>query len=111
LKKVELNDVNRIEQTKIFINDFFHLFFSNGRLGRQWEDKVIKPRYYGINKFNHEYKKTIRVLKKNGLLISKEEKEGIKLFFDEKYKEDINKFIKDGTMSNFINTIIKELAE
>ncbi|MDI1234098.1 MAG: caspase family protein [bacterium] len=89
LKKVELNDVNRIEQTKIFINDFFHLFFSNGRLGRQWEDKVIKPRYYGINKFNHEYKKTIRVLKRNGLLISKEEKEGTKLFFDENYKEDI----------------------
>lgn len=111
LKKVELNDVNRIEQTKIFINDFFHLFFSNGRLGRQWEDKVIKPRFYGINKFNHDYKKTIRVLKRNGLLLIKEEKEGTKLFFDEKYKEDINKFIKDGTMSDFIKTLIKELAE
>lgn len=111
LKKVELGNVNRVEQTKILINDFFHLFYSNGRLGRQWEDKIIKPRYYGINKYNHEYKKTIRVLKRNGLLISQEEKEGIKLFFDDKYKEDINKFIKDGTMSNFIQSIIKELSE
>lgn len=110
LKRIELTDVNRIEQSKSFLNDFFHLFFSNGRLGRQWEDKVIQPRYYGINKYKHEYKKTIRALKKIELLSATEEKEGTKFSIPDKHKEDVIRFIKDGTISNVINSAIKELS-
>lgn len=109
LKRIELLDENRTEQSKIFLNDFFHLFFSNGRLGRQWEDKIIKPRYYGINKYNHEYKKTIRLLKKNGVLVSADEKDGVKFFIHEMHKEDVIQFIKNGTISDVINRMIKEL--
>lgn len=109
LKRIELTGVNKIEQSKIFLNDFFHLFFSNGRLGRQWEAKIIRPRYYGINKYNHDYKTTIKLLKRKGLLVSAEEKEGIKFFIPDNHKEDVIRFIKDGTISNVINEVIKEL--
>ena len=109
LKRIELSDVNRTEQSKTFLNDFLHLFFSNGRLGRQWEDKIIRPRYYGINKYNHDYKKTIRILKKHELLLITEEKEGTKFSIQDNYKEEVIRFIKDGSISNIINNIIKEL--
>jgi len=109
LNRIVSRSENRVEQSKLFLNDFLHLFFSNGRLGRQWEDKVISPRYVGINKYNHEYKKTIKTLKRNGLLMSADEKEGVKLFIHDEHKEDVIRFIKDGTISNLINTIIKEL--
>ncbi|WP_028888982.1 caspase family protein [Tenacibaculum ovolyticum] len=103
------SEQSKIDNAKTFINSFLHLFYSNGRLGRQWEDKVIKPRFKGIDKKNYGYKKVIRIMKRNELLESASEKEGTKFFINPIYKEDVIRFVKDGTMSKIISELIKSL--
>ena len=53
LKNANIESYN--DSLKLFLNQFFKLFFSNGRLGRQWEHKVISPRFNGINKLKIDY--------------------------------------------------------
>lgn len=111
-KLLQLSEIginNKTENAKQFISDFFHLFYSNGRLGRQWEEQVIKPRFKGVNKPNYEYKKVIRVMKNTNILIVYEEKEGKKFAINDKFKEDVIKNVKDGTISPVISNLIREL--
>lgn len=110
LDLVETKSQNQFESLKNFLNQFFHLFISNGRLGRQWEHKVIAPRFNGINKQNVSYKKLIKILKKNEIIESSEELSKTKLAVCEKSKETVVKFIKDGTTSPSIIRIIEELS-
>ena len=106
--KVDKRD--NISNIKTFVHDFFHLFYSNGKLGRQWEEEVIKPRFNGIDKFDIGYKKVIRVLKREDILQSNEEKKGVKLFISDKHKSDVIRFMKDGTISSSISSIIRQLS-
>lgn len=102
---------NKTERAKIFIDAFFHLFYTNGRLGRQWEDKVILPRFAGIDKSQYGYKSVIRILKgKQVLLISKELNKN-KMEINDIFKEDVSRFVKDGTMSKIINELITEFSK
>ncbi|WP_258099602.1 caspase family protein [Marinoscillum pacificum] len=98
-----------IDRAKAFLNAYFHLYFSNGKLGRQWEDKVIKVRFNGIDKYNYGYKKVLRVLKGIELIQQSEEKEGSKLFVNDKFKNDVVRFVKDGTHSLIISKAIQLL--
>jgi hypothetical protein len=100
---------DRTENARQFLSDFFHLFFSNGRLGRQWETKVIKPRFAGINQSVFEYNKVIKLMKKRNVVIITEESEGPKFAINEMYKEDVTKFVKDGTNSEITAILINEL--
>lgn len=109
LKKFEAFSQNRNELLKNFVSDFFHLFYSNGKLGRQWEDKIIKPRFPGINRGNIDYNKLIKLLKKNRLIIITIEMNRNKLSISEDKKEEIIKFIKDGTISQTIGVLINDL--
>ncbi|MGP1993191.1 caspase family protein [Zobellia laminariae] len=102
---------NKTSIIKKFLQDFFHLFYSNGRLGRQWEHKVITPRYNGINRPNVNYKKFIKILKKNDVLLETEELNKAKFAITETKKESVIKFIKDGTISNSIGKIITDLIK
>jgi hypothetical protein len=111
LNLLDDSKLNKTEQMKSFLSAFFHLFISNGRLGRQWEDKVILPRYYGINKYKIDYKRMIKILKRNEVLIITLELGKNKFEIKEDFKEETNKFIKDGTLSNRISKIIRELCE
>ncbi len=106
-QNVQIDSANR---TKQFLFNFLHLFYSNGRLGRQWEDKVIKVRYDGINSPGIPYKKVIRILKREELLGIMVEKEGAKMYINDQFKTDVAKFIKDGTISKTISQIIKQLS-
>lgn len=111
-----INDFNEehksnIDKSKAFLNSYFHLFYSNGRLGRQWEEKVIKPRFKGVDKYNFGYKNVMKILKKNDVIESAEEKEGIKLFVNEKHKSEVIKYVKDGTISPILSLLIKEFSE
>lgn len=103
--------ISKTEQIKSFLSSFLHLFISNGRLGRQWEDKVILSRYSGINKYKIDYKKLIKILKRNDVLTITSELGRNKFEIKDSFKEETNKFIKDGTLSNKISLIIKELCE
>lgn len=109
IKNYEETIADKSTKLKVFLNSFFHLFFSNGRLGRQWEEKVIKPRFNGVDKHDIGYAKVIRVLKRTGLLESQMEKEGVKMFISEGYKDQVTKFVKDGTMSSTIAQAIELL--
>lgn len=109
LDRMETNKDNKLERTKIFVHDFFHLFVSNGRLGRQWEHKVIYPRFPGINKCNLSYKKTIQSFKNNDLILITDELGKIKISITDDNKANVNNYLKDGTLSDPITSVIKEL--
>lgn len=111
LKILDETKSTKVEQMKSFLESFFHLFISNGKLGRQWEDKVILPRYNGINKYKVDYKKIIRILKKNDVLLITQELGKNKFEITGSFKEEVTKFIKDGTISTKIGIIIRELLE
>ena len=102
---------NRTEAIKTFLIQFFHLFISNGKLGRQWEHKVIEPRFNGINKLNINYNRLIKLLKKQNVLIVTQEKGKFKFAISEEHKENVVKFIKDGTVSKDIIELIEELKK
>lgn len=99
------------EALKVFLNQFFKLFFSNGRLGRQWEHKVISPRFKGINKLKIDYNNFIRLLKKNEILDSTHELSKTKFAINEKAKEAVIKFTKDGTVDMIILNIFNQLKK
>lgn len=111
LKITETVIQNYTESLKIFLSQFFHLFVSNGKLGRQWEHKVIMPRYSGINKLNINYNKLIKLLKKNNLITVTEELGKNKFAVSDSQKEAVNKFMKDGTLSKNIIELIEELKK
>lgn len=100
---------NQVESIKLFLSQFFHLFVSNGKLGRQWEDKVIKPRYSGINKININYNKVIKLVKRHNFVIATQELSKTKLAINESQKEQITKFMKDGAVSREILDLIQDL--
>lgn len=110
LKKFNQTTQSKIEVTKEFLNDFFHLFFSSGKLGRQWEHKIIEPRFVGIarNKFN--YRETIKILRSNNVLIVTKELGQNKFSISEQHKEAVVRFSKDGTISTIIVKLIQELS-
>lgn len=110
LKNFEETQLSKVELARVFVNDFFHLFFSNGKLGRQWEDKVIKPRYGGISKNRFPYKNAIKIFKNQGIISVNVELGRNKFAIEEKFKEDVLRFIKDGTVSNVITRLVNDLS-
>ena len=56
-------------------------------------------------------KKVIRLLKRHNVLLSAEEKDGIKLFINDQHKEDVVRFVKDGTISKIISNLIKAFSK
>lgn len=95
---------------RTFLQSFFKLFYSGGRLGRQWEYKVISPRFGGINKINIEYNKFITTLKKEDLLIVTKELSKNKFEISDKAKDSVMKFVKDGTVDSILIKLINELT-
>ena len=110
IEDTESKQKQKVDKVKQFLNSFFHLFYSNGKLGRQWELEVIKPRFQGIDKYNYGYKKTIRLMKRFDVINAKSETKGVKFSISEMYKEDIVRYVKDGTISKIITTLIKEFS-
>ncbi len=110
MNSFEEKEKSSIDDAKSFLNSFLHLFYSNGRLGRQWEDKVIKVRFKGIDKYNYGYKKVIKIMKRRNIIEATNEKEGVKFSINDKYKEDIIRYVKDGTVSKTITDLIKDFS-
>ncbi|MEI9918542.1 MAG: caspase family protein [Bacteroidota bacterium] len=110
-RRIEEKSMDRIQQTTRFLGDFFHLFYSGGRLGRQWEYKIIKPRFSGISQNRFDYNETIKILKGRGVLYYAEEKDGTKMAIEDRYKEDVLKFTNEGTMSTIINILVRDFIE
>ncbi|HFU0225763.1 TPA: hypothetical protein ACGTR3_001345, partial [Vibrio parahaemolyticus] len=109
IETIDSNKGNRRAKIKAFVHDFFHLFVSNGRLGRQWEHKVIAPRFSGINKCNLNYKKVVSIFKSNGVLVISDELGKRKFTISDDSKADVNNYLNDGTLSDSITKIIQEL--
>lgn len=109
LKESNVDSYN--EALKNFLNQFFKLFFSNGRLGRQWEHKVISPRFRGINKLKIDYNNFIKLLKKYEILETTSELNKTKFAITENAKEAVIKFTKDGTVDIIILNIFNQLKK
>lgn len=102
---------NHNESLKLFLNQFFKLFFSNGRLGRQWEYKVISPRFNGINKIKIDYNDFIKILKKQDILEVVTELGKNKFYISETAKESIIKYTKDGSIDEIILNLFNTLKK
>lgn len=96
---------------KLFLNQFFKLFFSNGRLGRQWEHKIISPRFNGINKIKIDYNTFIKILRKQDILEVVTEKGKPKFFINDFAKESVTKFTKDGSVDSIILNVYNALKK
>lgn len=109
LKESTIDSYN--EALKVFLNQFFKLFFSNGRLGRQWEHKVVSPRFKGINKIKIDYSHFIKLLKRLEILDSTNELSKTKFAINERAKESVIKFTKDGTIDLIILELFNQLKK
>ncbi|OJX37091.1 MAG: hypothetical protein BGO87_15110 [Flavobacteriia bacterium 40-80] len=109
LKETGIEGYN--ESLKTFLNQFFKLFFSNGRIGRQWEHKVIAPRYSGVNKLRIDYNSFIKLLRKQNVLTVSVEQGKNKFAINDNAKESIIKFTKDGTVDNIILGLYNSLKK
>jgi len=109
LRRGEETAANKFEQTKSFLNHFFHLFFSGGKLGRQWEHKIVQPRFRGISQNRFNYGETIDLLRSHKVLVVTKELSKNKFAISDDFKEDVIRFTKDGTLSRSILLLINEL--
>jgi hypothetical protein len=109
IKEASVESYN--DSIKLFLNQFFRLFFSNGRLGRQWEHKVISPRFNGINKIKIDYNNFIKILRRQDVLEVVIEKGKPKFFINDLAKESVIKFTKDGSVDSKILNLYNSLKK
>lgn len=106
-------------ETKIlkFLDSFFNLFFTKGKLERQSYDANIKHnirvQYTKIRPNLFKLEKLIKVLESNNVIIDyiDETFKDRKLKISDDYKMDVTKFCKEGTVSTKIKEIIRILVE
>ncbi|MGC3947973.1 MAG: caspase family protein [Chryseolinea sp.] len=111
LRRFREHTINNVEKAKTFLHDFLHLFFSSGKLGRQWEYKIIQPRFPAIAQNIFHYNDVIKMLKSDGVLVLTKEKEGTKMAIADQHREDVVRFIKDGTISPIISQLTVKLSK
>lgn len=100
-----------IEESIIYIlKAFFKKFQSSGKLDRQTYDWV-KMKFAGINQQYFDFKKFLRVLESTGVVFHFNQNDREKLDITDVFKQDVWKFINDGSMSPVIQLIINKLVE
>jgi len=112
-KNSALKEKNIELKVKQFIELFFNLFLSKGRIERQSYKDRIKWRYSGIKPNLLKLDKLLEILERDNVLDvyldDKYNEKKVKITDD--YKMDISKFCKEGTMSVRIQKIIKILSD
>lgn len=100
-----------------FVESFFNLFMTKGKLERQSFDTSIKHnikvRYAGIKPQLFKLEKLVKLLQSQKIIVDyiDETHKERKLRVSDDYKMDITKFCKEGTNSIRIQQIIRLLAE
>ncbi len=116
-KNLELKDKNIGIKISKFVDSFFNLFMSKGKLEKQSFDADIKHnikvRYAGIRPQLFKLEKLVKLLDNNGIVLDfiDEIHKDRKLKISDNFKMDITKFCKEGTHSVRIQQIINLLAE
>ncbi len=109
-KNDSFNDKKSDLQVKEFLEDFFKLFFSKGRLERQGFDFVIKRRFSGISQSYFDFDVVMKYFDKLDFFEYFKEYNEQKIKIKDRYKADVVRFIKDGTMSKTITDLIAQLS-
>jgi hypothetical protein len=109
-KKDSFNAKKSDLQVKEFLEDFFKLFFSKGRLERQAYDRVIKRRFSGICQGCFDFDEVMKYFDKINFFDYFKEYNEKKIKIGDLYKADVVRFIKDGTMSKTITDAITQLS-
>ncbi len=110
-KKDKLNEKRTDEQVKEFLEDFFGLFFTKGRLERQGYDSFIKRRFAGISQNYFDFNDIIKFFEREDFIEYLKEYGELRVKVKDKFKPDVVRFIKDGTMSKTIISLITKLRE
>ncbi|MDR2913404.1 MAG: caspase family protein [Tannerella sp.] len=116
-KNSDLKEKNIEAKIQSFLDSFFGIFLSKGRLEKQsYDDNIkhnIKVRYAGIRPQLFKLEKLIKLLEHNNIITDyiDETHRDRKLKISDDYKMDITKFCKEGTISSKMNKIIKLLAK
>lgn len=109
-KKDSFNTKKSDLQVKEFLEDFFKMFFSKGRLERQGYDYIIKRRFPGISQSYFNFDQVMKYFDKINFFEYFKEYGETKIKISDIYKADIIRFIKDGTMSKTIIDAIAQLS-
>jgi hypothetical protein len=109
-KKDSFNAKKSDLQVKEFLEDFFKMFFSKGRLERQGYDFVIKRRFPGISQNYFDFDEVMKYFDKIEFFEYFKEYNEKKIKIKDLYKADVVRFIKDGTMSKTITNAIAQLS-
>lgn len=113
----ELKEKNIEIKLSKFLESFFNLFMTKGKLERQSFDTSIKHnikvRYAGIKPQLFKLEKLIKLLQSQQIIVDyiDETHKERKLRIADDYKMDITKFCKEGTNSLRIQQIIRWLTE
>jgi hypothetical protein len=112
------NEKKTAKQIMDFLRDFFHLFVSNGRLNYQTLDvpHTGRSKFYslarGYSRLNNKllpFKETISYMKEEEIVEVFEAYAEVKIQINPKYKNDISRFLNDGTHTVIILKIISDL--
>lgn len=98
------------ERVQEFLEDLFKMFFSKGRLERQGYEIIIKRRFPAISRNSFDFDDTINYLKSQKIIEFFKEFNELKVRITQDCKEDIVRFIKDGTSSKMINSTAAYLS-
>ena len=109
-KKDSFNTKKSDLQVKEFLEDFFKLFFSKGRLERQGFESVIKRRFPGISQNYFDFDEVVKFFDKRDFFEYFKEYNERKIKIKDRYKADVIRFIKDGTMSKTITDLIAQFS-
>lgn len=97
-------------QVKDFLEKFFGMFFSKGKLERQGIEDFIKRRFSSVCT-GYDYEKTIKFFDKENFFEYFTEHREEKIKIKDEYKADVIKFVKDGEQSKLINNLVKKYRE
>jgi hypothetical protein len=105
---------NVLDKSKLLLESFIRIFYSNGKFKRLTDWIVFEPNQYGkINSFGVSGKDLVRLLIDDSILVNEKDKtyKDMKTFVNPKFKEELLKFITEGKQTKKIITTIELISK
>ncbi|PKB18043.1 NACHT domain-containing protein [Flavobacterium sp. 5] len=104
---------NTLKKSKILLESFIRIFYSNGKFKRLTDWIVLEPNQFGkINSFGVNGKDLVNLLKEELIIINEKDNKfkDVKTFVNPIYKEELLKFITEGKQTKKIISTIELLS-
>lgn len=104
---------NILKKSKLLLESFTRIFYSNGKFKRLSDWIVFEPNQYGkINSFGVAGKDLVKLLLDESIIVNEKDKKhkDMKTFVNPKHKEELLKFITEGKQTKKIISIIELIS-